>query len=192
MLKQAVFKLCISSCEGSFHKPSIDSCLLTSVSMLLPKGIKTRYKSSYLLLILSTMSGHDLTSLSLICMLPGFHFIKLSMSSWKELFLIWADRQQRCLFSCVFIFQWESKIWKQIYHNAWKHWIRKDSFRAMTCYFSPLMHTPPRYVKYTVLKLYKFWKLSQPLSFVVLIAGALFTFLCFVLFLLALSKKHLF
>lgn len=138
------------------------------------------------------MYGHYLTSLSLICMHLDLHFIKLSVSGWKDLFLIWADRQQWSLLPCVSIFPWESKIGKQIYNNTWRHWIRKDSFRAMTCFFSPLMHTPPRYVKYTVLKLYKFWKLSQSLFFCCFCCCCSFyiSLLWFVLFAFPLNNEH--
>lgn len=77
--------------------------------------------------------------LSLIWAPPGL----LSLSCWcqAERFLIWVDRQQQSLLPCACVFQWGSKIGQQIYNNTWMHWIRKDSFRAMTSFYFPLWCT---------------------------------------------------
>lgn len=119
--------MCLYICENGLHKLITESpwpCLR-----------KCKPSISHLPLVCSNWQMVTTLPLPLICMSPGF----LSLNCHVRLkgSLIWVDRQQGHLLPCACIFQWRRKIGKQIYNNTWMHWIRKDSFGAMTSFYFP-------------------------------------------------------
>lgn len=114
------------------------------------------------------------------CFLASF---LLAVGVRLRAFFIWVDRHQGSLLPCACVFQWGSKIGKQIYNNIWMHWIRKDSFGAMTSSYFPSDAHSTEICHRCVLELYVLWKLTHPLS-CVCYCCSFFFFLSFCLFLL--------